>query len=324
DGHAAHGVGGGGPRARRGAGRRRARAQLPAAGDPGRRPPHRRLPGAVADRRGVGRLDDRVLRRPLHGRDREDPQPGEDGADPGRGRRLLARRLHHRRPAARLEGRAPRRRGGVLRQHHRRGEGRDRRLLHLLQRRRGRGVRPGRPRGAVPARPVPRRARPAGHRPDERPRLGGGVPRARGHQRRRAHRTGRRPPRRRALRPPRVRLRHLRALPRRSRCGAPGPGADPLHGRDARRRPRLAREGGAGGDRGRDAAPAPPRSPGRRLPGRQRPRVLPLHEDDHTGEAPPRPAREARRGARGPRARRPRPRRRAADDRDRAARGWGV
>ena len=110
--------------------------------------------------------DHRVLRRALHGRDREDPLAGQDGADPRPARRLLAGRLDHRRRAARLEGRAPRRRRRLLRQHHRRGEGRDRHLLHVVERRRGGRLDPGRPRGAVLPGPVPRRAR----APDDRPR----------------------------------------------------------------------------------------------------------------------------------------------------------
>ena len=44
---------------------------------------------------------DRPVRRPLHGRDREDPQSREDGADPRPRGRLLARRLDHRRRRAR-------------------------------------------------------------------------------------------------------------------------------------------------------------------------------------------------------------------------------
>ena len=104
---------------------------------------------------------------------------------PDAARGVLAGRLDHRRPAARVEGRAPGRGRGVLREHDRRGEGRDRHLLHVVERGRGGRVDPGRPRGAVPARPVPRRARPTGDRPGEPARLGGGVPRPRGHQRRR-------------------------------------------------------------------------------------------------------------------------------------------
>ena len=73
--------------------------------------------------------------------------------------------------------------------------------------------------------------------PGEHARLGGGVPRARRHQRRRARRAGRRAPRRRAVRAPRVRLRDVGALPGRQRRGARRPGQDPLHRRDARRRP---------------------------------------------------------------------------------------
>ena len=43
---------------------------------------------------------------PLHGRDRIDPLPRQDRAAAGPRRRLLARRLDHRRRAARLEGRS--------------------------------------------------------------------------------------------------------------------------------------------------------------------------------------------------------------------------
>ena len=52
-------------------------------------------------------------------------------------RRLLAGGLDHRRAAARVEGRASRRGRRHVRQHDRRGQGRDRLLLHLGQRRRG-------------------------------------------------------------------------------------------------------------------------------------------------------------------------------------------
>ncbi len=60
--------------------------------------------------------------------------PREDRADPRPGRRLLAGGLDHRRAARGVEGRAPRGRGRDVRQHHRRGQGADRLLLHLLQR----------------------------------------------------------------------------------------------------------------------------------------------------------------------------------------------
>ena len=73
-------------------------------------------------------------------------QPGQDRADPRPAGRLLAGRLDHRRRTARLEGRTPRRGRRLLRQHHRRGEGADRHLLHVVQR--GRGGRLHHPRTA--------------------------------------------------------------------------------------------------------------------------------------------------------------------------------
>ena len=89
-----------------------------------------------------------------------------------------------------VEGRAPRRGRRQLRQHHRRGEGRDRHLLHVVERgRRGRSRSP-RTRSAVLPRPVPRRPRPADHRPRQHAHLDGRVPRARRHQRRRPAASG--------------------------------------------------------------------------------------------------------------------------------------
>ena len=164
--------------------------------------------------------------------------PGQDRADPRPAGRLLAGRLDHRRRAARLEGRASRRGRRLLRQHHRRGEGGDRHLLHVVERRRGGRVHPRGPRGAVLPRPVPRRARPAGHRPQEPARLGRRMPRARRHQRRRARRPGPRASRRRAVRAPRMRLRHFGFVPGRRGRVPRGPGQDPVHRRHARRRPR--------------------------------------------------------------------------------------
>ena len=112
------------------------RPQLPGARGAGRGRLRRRLPRPLAQGGGHRRGRDRLLRRALHGRDRLDPEPGEDRAAARPRRRLLARRLDHGRPAARLEGRAPRRDRGDVREHHRRGEGRDRLLLHVVQRRR--------------------------------------------------------------------------------------------------------------------------------------------------------------------------------------------
>ena len=99
---------------------------------------------------------DRVLRRPLHGRDRLGPLSRQDGPDRRPRGGLLPRGVDQRRPAPRLEGRAPRRGGGHVRQHLGRGEGRDRLLLHLGQRRPGRRAHPPRAR--------------AGHRDPLRPR----------------------------------------------------------------------------------------------------------------------------------------------------------
>ena len=102
------GVGRRGASSRRAAWRDAAGAQLPAARDPGRRRSRRRLAGAVADRRRRARGNHRLLRRALHGRDREDPVSGQDGADSRPAGRLLAGRLDHGRRSARLEGRVSR------------------------------------------------------------------------------------------------------------------------------------------------------------------------------------------------------------------------
>ena len=173
-----------GSRARARARRGDPRPQLPGARGPGRGRLRGRLAGPLAPGGGRRRRRDRLLRRALHGRDGGDPLAREDRAAARPRRRLLARRLDHRRRAARLEGAAPRRRGGHVREHHRRGEGRDRLLLHLLER--GPGGRAhlarARRRHRDPVRPghVPRRLRREGHRPaDER--VDRRVPRARGH-----------------------------------------------------------------------------------------------------------------------------------------------
>ena len=179
------------------------RPQLRAPRAPGRRRLRRRFARPLPRRRRHRRLGDRLLRRPLHGRDRLGALAREDRADPRPRRRLLAGRLDHRRAARRLEGRAPGSDGRDVRQHVGRGQGRDRLLLHLLQRRRRRRahlagarsrdrdpVRPGHVAGGV------RRAR---DRPDRRsratgplPRLGRRVSRPRRHPARRHHRDARR------------------------------------------------------------------------------------------------------------------------------------
>ena len=81
--------------------------------------------------------------------------PGEDRADPGPARRLLARRIHHRRRRAPAAPALPGRAGRHLRQHLRRGEGGIGHLLHVRQCGRRRRVARRRPRD-LPARPVPR------------------------------------------------------------------------------------------------------------------------------------------------------------------------
>ena len=78
--------------------------------------------------------DHRPVRRPLHGRDLEAAEPGQDGADPRQARRLLARRVDHRRRRAAAARALSRRAGRHLRQHLGRREGGERHLLHLVQR----------------------------------------------------------------------------------------------------------------------------------------------------------------------------------------------
>ena len=164
------------------------------------------------------------------------------------------------------KARAPRRGRGVLRQHHRGGEGADRHLLHVVERRRGGGLDPGGPRGAVLPRPVPGRARPPADGPQEPAHLGRRMPRARRHQRRRAGRAGPHPSRRRTVCAPRMRLRHFGAVPRRRGRVPRGPGQDPVHRRHARRGPAKPRQAGPGGHRGRHAAPVAQGRTGYRLP----------------------------------------------------------
>ena len=57
--------------------------------------------------------------------------PAEHSPDSGPKAGLLAGRFDHRRPASGLESRAPRRDRRELREHDRRGQGRDRHLRHL-------------------------------------------------------------------------------------------------------------------------------------------------------------------------------------------------
>ena len=93
-----------------------------------------------------------------------------------------------------------------LREHDRRGEGRDRLLLHVGQRACSDRSDPGRPRDPVPSGHVPGDLARARHRPQAE-HLDGGVPRARRHPPGRHRALAGRGARRRAARPPRVRLR---------------------------------------------------------------------------------------------------------------------
>ena len=76
---------------------------------------------------------------------------------------------------------------------------------------------------------------------------------------------------------------------------------------------------GAGRHRGRHAAPIAAGRTRSRLPRRQRPRVVQVHEDDHSRCTAALPRRGRRRGRRRPGHRRARTGQRAADDRDRHA-----
>ena len=88
---------------------------------------------------GTDAVGDPLLRRALHGRDGQDPLAGQDRAHARHARRLPDGRHGDGRGPARPQGAAPRRRGGRLRQHERRDQGRSRRLLHERQRPRRRG-----------------------------------------------------------------------------------------------------------------------------------------------------------------------------------------
>ena len=114
--------------------RRHPRPQLPDAGDLPLRRRYRRRLAAARPRGDEGRRGDhRPVRRALHGRDVEAPEPGQDGADAGHEGRLLAVGIDHRRRRAPPEAALSRRARRHLCQHLRRGEGRERHLLHLVQ-----------------------------------------------------------------------------------------------------------------------------------------------------------------------------------------------
>ena len=183
----------------------------------------------------------RLLRRALHGRDRLDPLAGQDRPDPRPRRRLLAGRLDHARAAARLEGQAPRRDHGHVRQHDGRDQGADRLLRDLRQRRRRRRAHPARARRRTPRSSS---ARTCSSAPTSRRRSaarctsGTASATCTPASARATSPRSRRAPRRRLPDPPRVRLLDLghgvRGRGRRRRRGRP----HALDRRDARRTPR--------------------------------------------------------------------------------------
>ena len=121
----------------------------------------------------VEHADDRLLRRPLHGRDGQDAQPGQARAAARPGGRLLARRLLPGRQARPLPGDAPHQRPHVpdrhLHQQHRGRQGAVRLGRHLRQRRADHPPRAGGVRNPLRARPAPRAVPAGSHRPADDP-----------------------------------------------------------------------------------------------------------------------------------------------------------
>ena len=154
--------------------------QLPGRRGAGRGRLRRRLAGPVAAGGRHRRRRDRVRRRALHGRDGRHPGARTHRADPRPRGGMLAGGQHRRRGARALEAGEPRSSRCQLRQHHGRGEGAVRLLLHVGQRaRHHRGGARG-PRHPVPAGHVPRRLPGAADRPAHED-LAGRVPRPRRH-----------------------------------------------------------------------------------------------------------------------------------------------
>ena len=143
-------------------------------------------------------------------------------------------------------------------------------------------VAPGGPGDPVPARPVPRRPRAAGHRPRQHAHLARRVPRARGHQPGGVAAQGGRRGRGGAVHPPRVRVLDRGALAggNGGPAGRPDPGA--VHRGHAGRRPLHQGPGRARGHGDRHAAPVAPGQPRGALGAGQPQRRMPVHEDDHT------------------------------------------
>ncbi len=135
---------------------------------------------------------------------------------------------------------------------------------------------------------------------------------------------GPREPRCRTVRAPRMWLRHFGFVSGRGGCLPGRAGQDPVHRRHAGGRAPDPRQQGAGRHRGRHAAPVTQGGTASRLPSRQRPRLVQVHEDDHPGGPVALPGGRRRRSPRGSGRRGGRPAQRAADDRDRPARRWRM
>ncbi len=172
---------------------------------------------------------------------------------------------------------ASRRGRRLVREHDRRGEGRERLLLHVGEREVGDRRDPGGAGDPLPPGHVPRPLAREGHRA-EADDLAGRVPRPRRDPARRHRALAGRGARRRAARPPRVRLRE------------PGDGvreradADPLDGEDDRLREALAEAAVPHRDRDGDHPPAPARGARQEVRAGARRRRVPLHEGDDARE----------------------------------------
>ena len=229
--------------------------------------------------------------------------PREDRPDPRPRRRLLALGLDHGRRAAQLEvPPQPRRGRRHVRQHLGRGEGRDRLLLHLLERRQGGRAHPprARPRHRDPlrARHVARLLRRARSPGQPHARLAGGVPRARRDPPRGHHGAARGAPGGRVPGPSRVRLRHPDHGVRRRRRRLRRRRAHALHRADDRLPRRSSRRRVHRRHRERDAAPASAGGAAGEPDRGQPDGLLQVHEDDHPAEAARLAARDEVRGQR--------------------------
>ena len=117
------------------------RALLPEARNPGPRGLRRRQPRSVAQGRRDRRRGDRLLRRPLHGRDGEDPVARKDRGPARHGRRLQPRGQLPARPVRGVPRGAPGSYRADLHQLLGGGEGAQRHHRHLVERARSSSTR---------------------------------------------------------------------------------------------------------------------------------------------------------------------------------------